>query len=250
MRFIEEILSDIRKGEHIKTYLTILASLLISFLGFTKIATPEQLNSSILAILTVILFSLLQNRKSESSPARVEKIFSKYAPNEFQGSVPQASKVIIWAVSLSKTMSSWEAEFSKALKRGAELEFLLVKQESSALKMAALTLSPQTSEDEENQKLRSSLKRLAQIAHSQDKLHRVVVRELDYLPPWGVLAINPDSNSGFMQVSLRTYETETTERLSFKLSAKKDGYWFKFVKNRYDLAWKKADEVKLEELLK
>ena len=56
MRFIEEILSDIRKGENIKIYLTILASSLISFLGFTKVATPEQLDSSILAILTVILF--------------------------------------------------------------------------------------------------------------------------------------------------------------------------------------------------
>lgn len=62
MKFLGEIIKDIRNRQNIDIYITVCLSLIIAILGFAQVANQEIISSAVLATLALVSISLLINR--------------------------------------------------------------------------------------------------------------------------------------------------------------------------------------------
>lgn len=63
LRYLKQSWNDISKGENLELYITVIASIIITFLGLFGYANSEIVSSVILSTLGLIAGSLLSNRK-------------------------------------------------------------------------------------------------------------------------------------------------------------------------------------------
>jgi hypothetical protein len=96
-------------------------------------------------------------------------------------------------------------------------------------------------------RINQTLTWLASIAKVSGFSDRVMVRVLDYFPAYGILAIDPDTETGYISVRLNAYQIPNERCPRFELDATKNAKWFRFFANQAELLWAEAESINLSQ---
>jgi len=249
MGLFKVVKSDIEKLENLDLYITIALSIIVAILNIFGIIRQSILFSTILATLSIVAVGLLVNRHQNQllqqtlAEAKVAEDFlqeEQYDPALLKDRVLQAEKILLVGLSLSRTVTILENTLEKAIMRRAKIQILLIKPNSEASRMATLrdkNLAPPSLLDE---RINHTLARLASIAHASGEPDKIEVRFLDYLPAWGLIAIDPHLKAGYISVRLNAFRIPTETCPRFELNASTDIKWFGFFANQLELLWEEA----------
>jgi hypothetical protein len=129
-----------------------------------------------------------------------------------------------------------------SLKGGLHVQFLLLKPNSEAVKMAAFTDSFQD-EKRKNLALQTSISDLSILASKVTLPAKLEIRVVNYLPPWTIMAFDPQLPNGQIFVSLLTFRNANENRPSFRLKSPNDSEWIRIFAEQFDELWKEAEPV-------
>jgi len=111
MRFLKRAWQEIRRGENIDLYATIVVAFVVVVLGLVGIVGPAVLTSLTLATLAALAFSTLGNRhRLEDLPHKFanlgQEFFQDEHPVELDGWLASASEVWLVGASLGRTVKT------------------------------------------------------------------------------------------------------------------------------------------------
>lgn len=257
-RFIENV------RQYLDFYVTVILAFVIATMGIAGIADQAIISSAILATLGLISYSLIRNRRQDEEIRSklleisvTERLSEKFFTQDFRvrdlkEQISQAKEIIFWGLTFTKTVEDLTSPILQALKKEEEykLRFLLIEHDSTATEMAAFRNNLRRQKSKVNELVERTLTRLAEIndatSNSKGKLE---VRVVNYLPPWTMIAINPNTFDGFMSIRLTTFGIPNDERPHFELNHREDEYWFKFFLSQFESVWAEGEKVELDRYL-
>lgn len=257
MKFFLDTLKDLKNRQNLDLYLTLGIALVVSILGITG-ASQELLFSAILAVLALLSFNLLQNRRDDDelkttlnrlapSTNSSDQFFqTSFNPYSLREGILVAREAFFWGVSLSITVPALDHAIEQGLKQGLNVKFLIIEPNSSAARMAAFRNWYRRNEDEVNSIAQETLLRLSKIeALSASWPGSLEIRTVDYMPPYIILATDPHLPSGSMLIHLTSFRTPKEARPGFCLTRAKDPHWFDFFRKQFEEVWNDSQTVDL-----
>lgn len=85
------------------------------------------------------------------------------------------------------------------------------------------------------------------LSRSIDSKGSVELRYIDELPHFNITAIDPDQEHGVIFVEFYLNRWVTKGRPRVELIAKRDGEWFTFFRNQFEMLWQESKPVNLQE---
>lgn len=92
--------------------------------------------------------------------------------------------------------------------------------------------------------VKTALNSLSRISGCHPSGGSVELRVLDTLPPFGIFAVDSDKPSGRIRIELYPDSCPIGERPIFELCASRDGEWYSFFRQQFEVLWQKASEPK------
>jgi len=255
MEFIKAIWQDIRSGQNIDLYVTTIVSLVVAFLGIFGIIGQSIVSAAVLAMLALASISMLQNRREDDSLRRAiiqfqstselaepflqHQLTSYLDPNQLLSS---AHEVFFWGLTFERMVPHIRDTLEQRLHTGLQARFMLLKPESNAVGMAAFRDRYHDAE-RLNLTLRTSLSILSDLASTATPPAKLEIRIVNYLPPWTIVAFDPQRPTGQMFVSLLTFRGTNETRPSFKLKSREDNEWVQAFQEQFETLWQEAEPV-------
>jgi hypothetical protein len=258
MKLLQNAWHDIKSGQNIDAYITILVAIVIAIFGITGSAKVEIVLSAILAVLALVAASLLvsrqESKKLQNAVSRIENLdhlADKFLGNEYDRTdlkrlIRTSRKVFFWGINFTRTIPLMKDDIEYGLSNGTEIKFLLLKPSSEAINMAAFR-SKDADADELNSTLETNLYRLSSLAEKSYPGH-LEIRCVDYLPCCTVICFDPHLPHGHMFARLLTFRISNEARPTFELISKQDKYWFDFFVNQFESVWNVADPMHAKNL--
>jgi hypothetical protein len=251
MKYLRVVWQDIRAGQNLDIYLTIIISVAIAILGIFQVVEQTIISATVLAMLALVANTLLQNRRANDL---LQKRMSAMEGYEFLGreledyyqqneALSTASTALFWGVTLERLIPHVQAELQEGLRQGRlKARFLLLKPESNAVKMAAFSMR-NGNERRINTAINMAIERVTDLASDANKPAKLEVRVVDYLPPWTLIAFDPSLKKGKMFISISLFRHRIRDRPSFQLDAEKHGYWMRTFTEQFEELWGEAEPV-------
>jgi hypothetical protein len=257
MNSLKRAWQEIISGRNLDIYITALSALLITFLGMFQIVNETTILSAILATLAIISINLLKNRRSNDqlndSILRLEQsqgAGKSVLKQNFERSVlkplinDQSKELIFWAVNSTTTLSLLKDNIEAGLCRGLNVKLIFVEPGSAALQMHAFRNRHQDAA-EVNAVLQTNLSRLVALA-KRVTTGNIEIRVVNYLPPFTLIAVDPDLPTGKMFVRLLTFRVPDDSRPYMELDSKNNKEWFKFFVEQFNLVWEASTPFRIE----
>lgn len=254
MSAIKRIVSDIMAGRNIDIYLTVTLAVLVAVLGAFQVVDVTVVLSAVLATLALVSVSLLSNRQNNESIQRAiahievstglaNRFFTKQYDRDFlkQSLRNEARQLLFWATNATSTIPLIKDDVEMGLLRGMDAKFLFLKPESEAVQMHAFRNKRQNS-DESNAILKSNIHLLNTIGKTVPH-GSLEVKTVNYLPPYTIVAIDPELPQGLMFVRLLPFRTANDNRPVFKLTRKDDPEWFEYFVKQFLSVWEAAEST-------
>lgn len=241
MNFFRTIWKDIRSGENLDLYATIIVSFSFSVLSFTPGLKVQEL-SLILPILTLLLVTSLVNRhKVEEISKKVspQNIFKDKFPETLDEDIEKSRDLLIVGLNLGRTIPNYLNTITEKVHNGDRVRVLVVSPYGVACRLSAMrAFSPILDEETFRGKILDTLNQCLGIKRECGDLFDV--RVIDYPLAFGGYLIDSDSPRGKIYV----------EHYSFKVKGQKPKYmlrssdteWFEYYKKQFDELWAFATE--------
>ena len=250
MKYFHKIWADIRKGENLDLYLTVLVAVLLSILNIIGSPQPAAMDSLSLVILALLTISMLGNRH------RLEKIlsgsqigiddilvkdFSDDIQKEITDQMENSRDLLIVGTDLYGTLQQRYHLLEKRLNNYKKVRILLVDPDGIACKiLAKRRYRPITSEQYALQ-VRSSLEALTKL--NKNTQGNLELRTIDYPINRGGIFVDTDTPDGRLFSWNHSYKSQDVARPKLDF-VKSDGYWFEFYCNEVNALWKDSTEWK------
>ena len=257
MKIIRDIWNDIRGGKNLDVYATFVISLIISVLGVIGVASQNVIASAILATLALVSLNILLSRRdnAEIREAVIQNsitssgLAKRFFKQEFDRSslrkvLGTSHKAFFWGLSFVSTLPLIQYTIEQGLESGLEVRFLLVKRDSAAVKMGAFR-NRHKRETQLNSDLVSSIELLKNLSVLKFS-GKIEVREVDYLPPWTIIATDYHLPAGKMYVRLMSFRLPNENRPTFELDALADNDWYKIFCQQFETIWAEAEPVNFQ----
>lgn len=247
-----QLVQDIRQGKNIELYVTILGSAVIVILGLFNVVDIEIIATAILAILSLVAFSLLTDRATtkeientlEEVKGRMERPRLKDVLFSWRERVPELRSRLtqareVWVVTRSG-LNFWR-EFSSELlevaDRGGLVRILLLDPDGSAFENYK-KLDFSTADLHDPSLLKANLHHLLKVLHTVSQLERGTfeVNVIDHVTPLALVLTDPQHSGGIIQVGLGTV-MDARVRPSFVVTAKDSGHWFAWFRKDFETLW-------------
>ena len=244
---LRDIWNDIRKGQNVDIYLTILVCGVLIILDIFSLVSEPIVLSGILAILILIAMGTLANRQVndkirdaldnlKDSPAK--KFFSEWDETYFKQRLPTARDVSLLSVSISTFINSNVNGFSDFLARDGKLRCIMVEPHSDAMRMvmqrevgAGKQLSFLSTQVEQ------ALQVFHELAENAPNLDQVQVKLINHVPAVVLTIVDGEADDGIMFVTLTGFGIPWTSRPYFTLHKQHDEKWFMFYYNSFNNMW-------------
>lgn len=237
IKFLRNIGQDIRRGENIDVYLTIviaLTSILLSMVGFTD---PGWIAGLTLAVLAILAVSLLGNRHrleviEHKLTEEVGGVFLQDFP-DIRADLERASDVWLIGVTLNRTVRNYHALLEAKLRRGDTLSVLLTEPEGASVDLVARQGDASTSPDHIRSLIHMTLGRLCRLQDTAPD--HLEIRVFDHPFICGGYAFNPDKPDGIIYVEYYSFrEAASLPKLILRQG---DGFWYEFYKSQLKALW-------------
>ena len=259
MRQLKVIIEDIKRGENLDIYVTILLSIAVAFLGILQVTSLEIISSAMLTAIALLASSLLTNRRTTdgvknatqeliqelhqkiSSQGHISNVFSRAYPDltkQFQS----ARCISILALTLQSTVSRYYSQFIEVLKRGGELRVLTVEPTPEVLSMQIYRSASVKDENSIVNMLHGNVAMLETLTNYSSEPELMQIRTMPYLPPYGLVIIEHHDKTSTVYVKLLTFQKADAEQPSFEVDSENDADWNKFFKDQFNSLWKAAEQ--------
>lgn len=244
---LQDIWNDIRKGQNVDIYLTVVVCGVLIILDIFDIVSQPIVLSGILAVLILVAVGTLANRQVnerirdaldnlKSSPAR--NFFSEWDETNFRQRLPTARDVSLLAVCNSQFVNSNVKGFSDFLARGGKLRCILVEPQSDAMKMV---MQREVGAGKQPSFLSTQVELALQVFHelaeNAPNLDQVQVKLINHIPAVILTIVDGEADDGIMFVTLTGFGIPWTSRPSFTLHKQPDEKWFMFYYNSFNNIW-------------
>jgi hypothetical protein len=238
---IKQIWVDIKQGENIDLYLTVIVALVLACLNVFGIG-QSMIGSITLAVLALLAFSSLVNRrKLEETAERIscnQDILLEKFPEDRQEYIKGAKELWLIGLVLNKTINDNDSLLRKKLEQGDRIKVLIVNPDSPYVALISKRKfnSDSPADIQNYQKLiLSKLCRLKKISPQN-----IEIRTTNYPPFFGVTAMDLGSIEGVIYIEHYSYKmADDLPRMVFQQS---DTKWFQHYREQIMNIWKDSDE--------
>jgi hypothetical protein len=239
MKIIQRVWNDIRSGENIDQYLTIVAAITLAILNLAGVSLQTYLAPFTLAILALLAINSLGTR------FRIDELFKKQSESVdtfFMDEFPPSYKVdfesadVLWlvGVSLHRTIKTNYKILEKKLRQGQSIRVLVINPKGAGIEIAvARNYAHRGVEAKANDilyilELLSSLNEIAP--------QKLEVRTIKLPLAYGVTATNPATSSGKLYIEHYGFRISTDSIPRYVLKSS-DGRWYDFFKSEIEALW-------------
>jgi hypothetical protein len=221
--------------DNLDNYLTITVAILLAVLSCFDIAEEKVVFSAILAVLALVSYSLLKDRRQN---IRYRLFKKRFDVEEELALVKQGRKVILMGPGFTVLIPRLVDHFAGGLPPNVEMKVLVTDPDGNAIKLAAFRAHKPVGE------LRDvyvyAFSRLWDISEKSTG-GKLEIRVLDYLAPYAMIGIDPNSRTGALQMRLTAWHAPRTEdRPLIELSRSQDGEWFEHFIGDFEKMWEEA----------
>jgi hypothetical protein len=241
MQLLRQIWQDIRQGENIDLYITVIISIFVATLNVAGIASQSWIAPLNLGILALITFALLGNRhRLEAIFQRMtaaEELFLTEFPDDLRNNLEKSRELLIIGTSLSRTLHLYYSLFEDKLRKGDIIKVLLMSPDSSACEAAAMRSYQPMDVETQRTYIRTSLNALRnlQIKTSGELEIRVLNNSLSY----GAIILDLETPNGVMYLWNRPFKTRIRSIPKIVLRPA-NGIWYEFYKDEAMSMWNNA----------
>lgn len=256
MKKFRTLWQDFRAGRNLDIYITVILAIFIAILGIFSVVDLAIISAAVLATLALVSVSLLQNRRENESLqnalSQIQRLNESTVPflshelssyTEQNRLLASTREAYFWGLSFGRMIPHVRNALEHSLNTGIQVRFLLLKPNSEAVKMAAFRDSFQD-EKRINLALQATISDLSFIARKAPPPAKLEIRVINYLPPWTIMAFDPQLPNGQIFVSLLTFRDANENRPSFRLKSPEDSEWIRIFTDQFKKLWDEAEEVK------
>lgn len=236
-------------------FITLMAAAAISLYEFFGNSTQENVLNAILVILALIALNLLKNRLIDNSLQQkidritvhladpsaklkldriiellsnppASQIFSPHSEYQIEVRAKLEQAKEIWV--LSRTGSSFWQEYNIQLMNLRSNKDSIIKLVTVDPRNGAVRMIKKYTEFEHENEAKLVKDNLIAFLKDRNKKQRsksqgkLFTRVIDYLPPWSLFIIDPNTEKGIIYVELATFAANSTNRPTFSLTYEKD----------------------------
>lgn len=246
MKLLNTILQDIKKGENIDLYVTVISALTLATFNLFSIVPTDKLIAVNLAIMALMTISILGNRH------RIEQVLNKVStlaaksdfiqefPSEFAQRLESANELLIVGTHHNSTLTAYYHIFEQKLKLGHSIKFILISPNGNACKMAAMRFPGKINSDHEKTRIISSLDSLSELKKIAPNL--LQIRVIDFLFDYSAYLLDPKTNHGIVFIERHIFKTSGGSRKPKSIYRKEDGAWFEHLNSEIMNLWDSAEE--------
>lgn len=242
MKILSRIWNDIKRGENIDLFLTIIAAFGLVALNLAGLATATLIAPLTLAVLGLLAISTLGNRyRSEELFQKLaqsaESIFLDEFPQSLESDFEKATELWLVGVTFSRTVKTYYSTIEQKLQKGHTVKVLLVHPEGTAVKMAEERAYRPTNIERKRMEILGTLEDLCELRnHTNGKLE---IRTIDNPLSFGARAMSPESASGILYIEHYPYKVAGGAKPKFVLKAS-DGRWYNLFIEEMRLLWENS----------
>ena len=243
MKLLRRVAAEVRRGENIDAYLTIVAAVVIGILNLAGVFPAAGLTSLVLAVLALLAVGTLATR------AKLEDLHTAVMEG---GATPQRTLPPSFATDLAAINDVWISGVSRAtliranlltltnrLRAGRTVRVLLVKPGSPAAALADRRM-PIAVPGGMEREITAALDMLG--ALHQDCGGDLQVRLTEQEPAFGSVFVNPSTTDARLYLEYYSYKTRHDSHLCLVLTAR-DGDWLELFREQLTELWNDAEPL-------
>ncbi len=242
MSYLKRIWEDIRRGENIDLFITVLIAIGLAILNIAGVAPAALIAPLTLAVLGLLAVATLGNRyKLEESLETLNRthtgLFQEKMPASMENDLRNARDLWLVGVTLNRTLNTHYSALEQKLGRGDTVRVLLVAPDGRGPEMLELReYKARYSTERIRHLIRDSLDDLCNL---QQRFGGLEVRVIDYPLSYGGVLVNPASSDGIFYLEHYPFKTPGGSMPKFVLEAK-NGRWYTFFKLEIETIWENA----------
>ena len=246
LRFLQVFWNDIRRGENIGLYATVVVAFGLAVANLLEVVAGGLLGTVTLSVLGILVVSTIHTRhmlleisldtSMDSRPNLKHR--SQLIPFETGGR--DASEIVVLGFSPASAIQRNVGFFSRKLKDGCNLRFLMMHPTSNSAVDTFQQLYPFT---DVRTDIYAALKTLRYLTDSPGKSNgKCEVKLSSVYIPFGIAAFDPGKATGFMTVEPYLYRVSAGDRAHLALRRDTDEEWFDFFFRQFQQLWDEAQE--------
>lgn len=241
MKFFKRIWLDIQNGENADVYLTLALALIV---GVASIFASDPLTSLTLAVLALLTYSVLGNRR------RVEELVNRFP--QITGSSAEgflltskrpdlaerlrdAKTIAINGITLSRTTDTFLNLFKKCYTEGGSVRLLIVDPNHPALEISGKRFYKHQDVNKLKREVEHTLDNFDTLLAGRKPETKCEVGLLQSLPPYSIWLLDVDSPKAEIWVEIYSFQDEIEP--TFHLLPLRDGKWFDFFHRQFEQMW-------------
>jgi len=242
MSYLKRIWQDIRHGENIDLFLTVLVAIGLAALNIAGIAPASLIAPLTMAVLGLLAVATLGNRyKLEESLETLNRthtgLFQEKLPANMENDMHNARELWLVGVTLNRTVKTYYSLLEQKLTRGDTIRVLLVHPDGTNLNMLVMReYQERYNVDRIRHLIHNSLEDLCSL---QQRFPGLDVRVIDYPLGYGGILVNPNSDKGILYLEHYPFKTPGGSLPKFVLEAK-NGRWYNFFKLELETIWENS----------
>jgi hypothetical protein len=241
MRLLHRLWEDVRRGENIDLYATIVIAFAIIPLGFITTIPAQVITSLTLVVLGLLAISNLVNRHRVEEVAQKlsqssKTFFTEELPPDFKQNFEASKETLMIGVGLSVVLKNNYKTIEDKLRKGHVIRVLLVHPEGAPVEMAASRYYAESRRDagRTGEEIKSSLQLFCSLKKIAPK--KMEIRTIQNPLTFGAIYVNSNSADGILYIEHYPYRTASGAFPKFALHAS-DGYWYEFFKKEVGVLW-------------
>ena len=262
-KILGTIFKELRRGENLDLYLTVLLAVVIAIFGILQIASFEIISAAILGTLGLLASSLITNRRAS---AEAQESFDKLVSNikslqdrigrktyisellslaypDLTEEIRTAKRVSVEGSTLGSTATRYFAEFTHLLQRGGELRILVSEPTPEVLAMQVFRSSSIKDPAMMTASVNSNVAMMKSLGDKISHPELFEIRTMPYIASYSLAIIEGADGIKKAYVKLLSVQKPEAESPSFELHSRYDEKWFEFFSDQFEKMWTGAYKV-------
>lgn len=165
----------------------------------------------------------------------------RYLPNHL---LEGASTIYLSGFTLARATREYLRILERCLARGGDVRVMILAATDALLDECVKRSEGQSTPMHWRKRLESTESLVNLIAKTSDATGRLALGHLPYLPSYGLVMVDPDTDHGVIVVELYHHRS-SEDNPTFELRPARDREWYDFFRRQFDLMW---ESCRLEDL--
>lgn len=239
---IRRVWSEIRRGENVDVYLTIVVALILSLLNVLGLAPSSIIPAITLAVLALLaLASLVSRHKMEDLSEKLSSttrdgFIEEFDNQLFKNDLDAAHEIWFYGASLDGIPTQYYSLLEQKLKHSCKIRVLVIDpNDSRVLELSEMRAYANPDVHRAQVKVLATLSDFCELRKLAPA--KLQIRTLKFPITHRLIALNPSEPNGKLYISNYPFGTSGGSLPKFQLSGK-DGRWFDLYRDEAVNLWK------------